>query len=67
MINTEEVLRLELPDAELAGRIYADLERIGQPIGYRDSMIAAIALQNNLTLVTGNLYHYQRIQILVIL
>lgn len=64
MINTEEVLRLELPDAELVGRIYADLERIGQTIGYPDSMIAAIASQHNLTLVTGNLSHYQRIQIL---
>lgn len=63
-LPTEEVLMLELSDAELAGRIYADLERTGQPIGYPDSMIAAIALQHNLTLVTGNLAHYQRIQAL---
>ncbi len=55
---------LELHDAVLAGRIYADLERIGQPIGYPDSMIAAIALQRDQTLVTGNLSHYQRIQAL---
>lgn len=63
-LTTEEVLMLELHDAVLAGRIYADLERIGQPIGYPDSMIAAIALQHDLTLVTGNLSHYQRIQAL---
>jgi tRNA(fMet)-specific endonuclease VapC len=63
-LSTEEVLMLELPNAELAGRIYADLERTGQSIGYPDSMIAAIALQHNLTLVTGNLTHYQRIQVL---
>jgi tRNA(fMet)-specific endonuclease VapC len=61
---TEEILKLELQDSILAGRIYADLERIGQPIGYPDSMIAAIALQRNLTLVTGNLSHYQRIRAL---
>jgi len=61
-LTTEEVLMLELHDAVLAGRSYADLERIGRPIGYPDSMIAAIALQRNLTLVTGNLSHYQRIQ-----
>jgi predicted nucleic acid-binding protein len=61
-LTTEEVLMLEVHDAVLAGRIYADLERIGQPIGYPDSMIAAIALQRDLTLVTGNLSHYQRIQ-----
>lgn len=63
-LTTEEVLMLELHDAVLAGRIYADLERIGQPIGHPDSMIAAIALQRDLTLVTGNLSHYQRIQTL---
>ncbi|MGI2906227.1 type II toxin-antitoxin system VapC family toxin [Tolypothrix sp. VBCCA 56010] len=61
-IAAAEVLTLQLPDAELAGRIYADLERTGQPIGLADSMIAAIAIQDNLTLVTGNLPHYQRIQ-----
>lgn len=61
-IAAAEVLTLQLPDAELAGRIYADLERTGQPIGLADSTIAAIASQNNLTLVTGNLPHYQRIQ-----
>ena len=63
-IATLEVWPLELLSAELAGRIYADLERTGQSIGIADSMIAAIALQQNLTLVTGNLSHYQRIQAL---
>ena len=57
-----EVLMLDLASAELAGRIYADLERTGQPIGLADAMIAAIALQQNLTLATGNLSHYQRLQ-----
>jgi tRNA(fMet)-specific endonuclease VapC len=61
-ITEAEVLTLQLSDAELAGRIYADLERTGQPIGLADAMIAAIAIQQNLTLVTGNLAHYQRIQ-----
>jgi len=55
-------LTLDEHSAELAGRICGDLERIGQPIGLADSMIAATALQYNLTLVTGNLSHYQRIQ-----
>lgn len=64
IIATEEILTLETKDAALAGRIYADLERIGQPIGYADSTIAAIAIQQNLTLVTGNFAHYERIQAL---
>ncbi|KAB8318080.1 type II toxin-antitoxin system VapC family toxin [Tolypothrix campylonemoides VB511288] len=63
-LATEEVLKLELEDAELAGRIYGDLGRLGQPIGYPDSMIAAIAIRRDLILVTGNLAHYQRIQAL---
>ncbi|MFH7029896.1 MAG: PIN domain-containing protein [Heteroscytonema crispum UTEX LB 1556] len=59
-----EVLTLQLGDAELAGRIYADLERTGQPIGLADAIIASIAIQNDLTLITGNLSHSQRIQTL---
>jgi len=61
-LSSTEVLTLNLKSSELAGRIYADLERIGQPIGRADPMIAAIALENNLVLVTGNMRHYQRIQ-----
>lgn len=52
---------LDLQSSVLAGRIYADLERTGQPIGRADPMIAAIALQHDLTLVTGNMAHFQRI------
>jgi tRNA(fMet)-specific endonuclease VapC len=60
-LSTVEVLVFDSACAELAGRIYADLERTGQPIGRADPMIAAIALRHDLTLVTGNLSHYQRI------
>jgi tRNA(fMet)-specific endonuclease VapC len=63
-ISDVELLTLDLRSAELAGRIYADLERTGQPIGRVDPMIAAIALQHDLVLVTGNKSHYQRIQLL---
>ncbi len=63
-LPTVELLTLDLRSAELAGRIYADLERLGQRIGRADPMIAAIALRHDLTLVTGNLSHYQRIQAL---
>ena len=59
-----EILTLDRDGAELAGRIDADLERAGQPIGLADVIIAATALQHNLTLVTGNTNHYQRIQAL---
>jgi tRNA(fMet)-specific endonuclease VapC len=61
-MSAAEVLPFEQGSAILAGRIFADLERTGQPIGRIDPMIAAICLQRDLTLVTGNLVHYQRIQ-----
>ncbi len=61
-LPTIELLTLDAQSAELAGRIYADLERLGQPIGRADPMVAAIALRHGLVLVTGNLSHYQRIQ-----
>jgi tRNA(fMet)-specific endonuclease VapC len=63
-IRSEEILILDQPVAELAGRIAGDLDRSGQPIGRADPMIAAIALKHGLTLVTGNTVHYQRIQLL---
>jgi tRNA(fMet)-specific endonuclease VapC len=59
-----ETVSLDISSAVLAGRIFADLERTGQPTGRADPMIAAIALQQSLTLVTGNMAHYQRIKAL---
>ena len=61
-LTAVELLALDLESATLAGRIYADLERIGQPIGRADPMIAAIALHHDLTLITGNMSHYRRIE-----
>ena len=61
-VASEEVLEFERNAAELAGRIAGDLDRTGQTIGKADPMIAAVALQHGLELVTGNTAHYQRIQ-----
>jgi len=61
-IAAEEVFPLDLTAAEMAGRITGDLDRIGQPIGRADPIIAAIAIDQGLELVTGNTAHYQRIQ-----
>ena len=57
-----EILLFNQSAAELAGRIAGDLERIGQPIGVPDTMIAAIAIENGLELITGNTSDYQRVQ-----
>ncbi len=61
-LSAVELLTLDTESAVLAGRIYADLERTGQPIGRADPMIAAIALRHGLTLITGNRAHYSRVQ-----
>jgi tRNA(fMet)-specific endonuclease VapC len=49
-LATVELLSLDAQSAELAGRIYAELERSGQPIGRADPMVAAIALRHGLVL-----------------
>ena len=48
--------------AGAAGRMYADLLRVGQPTGVADSVVAATALHHDLVLVTGNTAHYQSLQ-----
>jgi tRNA(fMet)-specific endonuclease VapC len=63
-LSDVELLTLELRSAELAGRIYGDLERTGRPIGHADPLIAGIALHHDLVLITGNQDHYLRIQAL---
>lgn len=57
-----EILNLDQKSASLSGLIQADLEKIGQPIGLADVLIASISIENNLILVTGNTKHYQKIQ-----
>jgi tRNA(fMet)-specific endonuclease VapC len=61
-IAVEEVLNFDRLAAELAGKISGELERIGQPIGMADPMIAGIALTHGLEVATGNTAHFQRIQ-----
>ena len=56
-----EVLPFDTEAAVQAGRIEADLTRLGKTVGRADSMIAAIAATKGLPLVTGNTDHYARI------
>jgi tRNA(fMet)-specific endonuclease VapC len=60
-LASEEVLPLDRDAATIAGRIYGELERAGQPIGRLDPLIAAIAIHHNLVLVTGNTKHFERV------
>ncbi len=47
--------------AEQYGRLRADLEKQGTPIGPNDLMIAAIAHANGITLVTRNTREFSRV------
>jgi len=47
--------------AETAGKIRAQLAALGTPIGSYDLQIAAIALTNNLTLITHNIREFSRV------
>jgi len=52
--------------SEICGRIRAGLDKNGTPIGPYDLQIGAIALADNLTLVTHNVKEFSRIPGLVI-
>ena len=47
--------------AEEYGWLRGYLEERGTPIGHEDTQIAAIALANDLTVVTGNTRHFERV------
>jgi len=48
--------------AEVYGKIRAELAKAGTPIGFNDLQIAAIALANDLTLVTHNVKEFERVK-----
>jgi len=56
------IFPLELAAARKAAEISAKLAKKGEAIDFRDAMVAAIALQNGLTLVTRNKVHFGRIR-----
>jgi tRNA(fMet)-specific endonuclease VapC len=48
--------------ADICARVRANLATLGTPIGSNDLQIAAIALANNLTLVTHNTGEFSRVE-----
>lgn len=64
MLPNVELIVIDASIAEVAGRMYADLERTGQPIGRIDPLIAACSLRHQMILVSGNTAHYARLQTL---
>ena len=57
-----ESLSFDDEAAEIYSHIRADLEKIGKPIGPNDLLIAAIAMANDMTLVTHNTGEFGRVK-----
>lgn len=56
------LLPLDGAAAKVAAKIRADLKKRGLPIGPYDLLIAAIAIANNLTLISNNGREFKRIE-----
>jgi tRNA(fMet)-specific endonuclease VapC len=60
-LSTLQLLAFDDGSAELAGKVFADLESEGKPVDVRDLFIGCIALSKGFTVVTHNKDHFQRI------
>ncbi len=67
LVSRLAVLPLTSKSAKKAGHIYAELERRGQIIGLRDTLIAAIALTRECSIATRNQEHFNKISDLKII
>ncbi len=59
--SNNNIIYISEQSAYISGGIYADLRRKGIIIGTSDILIAGIAIENELTLVTNNENHYRDI------
>lgn len=55
-------LPLTAEGADRAGKIHGALAKAGEPIGAVDALIAAVALENDLPLLTRNLREFAKVQ-----
>ena len=61
-----EILPFSVECAETLGNLRAELDALGTPIGFADSMIAAIALTYGRPVVTCNVRHFSRVTGLIV-
>ncbi len=61
LLRSVSVLPFDSACAERAAALRADLSRRGQPIGPYDLLIAATAMEHDLTMVTHNLREFQKV------
>lgn len=61
-VNNNTIIHISEESAKISGNIYSDLRLKGITIGTSDILIAGIAIENELVLVTNNEKHYGSIQ-----
>lgn len=61
-LRSVSVLPFDAACAERAAALRANLSRRGQPIGPYDLLIAATALEHDLTMVTNNLREFTKVE-----
>jgi tRNA(fMet)-specific endonuclease VapC len=62
LVSINKILQLNTRAAKIAAGIEADLRKKGTVIGHTDTLIAGIAMANDLQLVTNNTDHFKRIK-----
>jgi predicted nucleic acid-binding protein len=61
-VSLNKVIPLSIGMAKTAALIQADLRKKGKEIGHTDTLIAGIAIESKLHLVTNNTNHFNRIK-----
>jgi tRNA(fMet)-specific endonuclease VapC len=61
IVPSFDIIDFDLQMACLAGEIYAKLDGARAGIGLADTAVAAVALRTELTLVSSNVRHFQRV------
>lgn len=61
-IKLNKVVPLTQKSVKIAAEIHAELRKQGKEIGHTDTLIAGIAIANNLQLITNNTEHFKRIK-----
>lgn len=60
-LNNVHIFKFTLSSSKIAANIFNDLMAKGQVIELPDIMIASIALENNESILTRNIRHFERI------
>lgn len=56
------IIHISEESAKISSDIYADLRKRGVTVGASDILIAGVAIENGLLLITNNVKHYESIQ-----